>query len=123
MSRNQWILALAKGICERSTDFRYGDFAKQYLPLPPLAEQRAIVRYLENVDGRIRRYVVAKEELVGLLEEERWTVVNRAVTRGLDPNVRLKPSGVEWLGDVPEHWEVKVAQDHMSNEEWRRHHG
>ena len=103
MSRNQWILALAKGIRERSTDFRYGDFAKQYLPLPPLPEQRAIVRYLDYVDGRIRRYVAAKEKLVGLLEEERWVVVNRAVTRGLDPNVRLKPSGVEWLGDVPEH--------------------
>ena len=73
-------------------------------PLPPLAEQRAIVRYLDHVDRRIRRYVAAKEKLVGLLKEERQAVVNRAVTRGLDPNVRLKPSGVEWLGDVPEHW-------------------
>ena len=107
MARNQWILALAKGIRERSTDFRFGEFAKQYLPLPPLAEQRAIVRYLDHVDGRIRRYVAAKEKLVGLLKEERQAVVNRAVTRGLDPNVRLKPSGVEWLGDVPEHWELR----------------
>ena len=64
------------------------------------------MRYLDHVDGRIQRYVAAKEKLVGLLEEERQAVVNRAVTRGLDPNVRLKPSGVEWLGDVPEHWEV-----------------
>ena len=77
------------------------------LPLPPLPEQRGIVRYLDHVDRRIRRYVAAKEKLVGLLEEERQAVVNRAVTRGLDPNVRLKPSGVEWLGDVPEHWEVR----------------
>ena len=61
---------------------------------------------MDHVDGRIRRYVAAKEKLAGLLEEERQAVVNRAVTRGLDPNVRLKPSGVEWLGDVPEHWEV-----------------
>jgi type I restriction enzyme S subunit len=76
-------------------------------PLPPLPEQRAIVRYLDYVDRRIRRYVAAKRKLIGLLEEERQTVVNRAVTRGLDPNVRLKPSGVEWLGDVPEHWEVR----------------
>ena len=78
-----------------------------YLPLPPLAEQAAIVRYLDHVDGRIRRYVDAKRRLVGLLEEENQAIVNRAVTRGLDPNVRLKPSGVEWLGDVPEHWEVR----------------
>ena len=76
------------------------------IPLPPLAEQRAIVRYLDHVDGRIWGYVDAKEKLVGLLEEERQAVVNRAVTRGLDPNVRLKPSGVEWLGDMPKQWRV-----------------
>ena len=73
---------------------------------PPLAEQRAIVRYLDHVDRRIRRYVGAKRKLIALLEEEKQAVINQAVTRGLDPNVRLKPSGVEWLGDVPEHWEV-----------------
>ena len=48
----------------------------------------------------------AKRKLIALLEEEKQAIVNRAVTRGLDPNVGLKPSGVEWLGDVPEHWEV-----------------
>ena len=58
------------------------------------------------MDRRIRRYVAAKRKLIALLEEEKQAVVNRAVTRGLDPSVRLKPSGVEWLGDVPEHWEV-----------------
>ena len=46
-----------------------------------------------------------KERLIGLLEEEKQAIINQAVTRGLDPSVRLKPSGVEWLGDVPEHWE------------------
>ena len=74
--------------------------------LPPLPEQWAIVRYLDHVDQRIRRYVDAKRKLVALLEEEKQSVINQAVTRGLDPNVRLKPSGVEWLGDVPEHWEL-----------------
>ena len=72
--------------------------------LPPLPEQHAIVRYLDHVDRRIRRYVASKRKLVALLEEERQAVVSRAATRGLDPNVRMKPSGVEWLGDVPEHW-------------------
>ena len=49
----------------------------------------------------------AKERLIALLEEERQAVIHQAVTRGLDPNVKLKPSGVEWLGDVPEHWETR----------------
>ena len=62
------------------------------------------MRYLDHVDRRIRRYVNTKRKLIALLEEEKQAIVNRAVTRGLDPNVRLKPSGVEWLGDVPEHW-------------------
>ena len=74
---------------------------------PPLPEQRAIVRYLNYVDRRIQRYVSAKRKLIALLEEEKQSIVNQAVTRGLDPNVPLKPSGVEWLGDVPEHWEVR----------------
>ena len=75
--------------------------------VPPAPEQRAIVRYLDHVDRRIPRYVAAKRKLIALLEEEKQTIVNEAVTRGLDPNVRLKPSGVEWLGDLPEHWEVR----------------
>ena len=115
MARNQWILALAKGIRERSTDFRYSEFAKQALPLPPLAEQRAIVRYLDHVDDRISRYVAAKEKLIALLEEERQAVIHRAVTRGLDPNVPLKPSGVDWLGDVPAHWEVRRLKTLLRN--------
>ena len=76
------------------------------IPRPPLSEQAAIVRYLDHVDRRILRYVSAKRKLIAVLEEEKQAIVNQAVTRGLDPNVRLKPSGVEWLGDVPEHWET-----------------
>ena len=78
------------------------------IPLPPLPEQRAIVRYLDHADRRIRRYVNAKRKLIALLEEEKQAIINRAVTRGLDPNVRLKPSGVEWLGDVPAHWIIRT---------------
>ena len=76
------------------------------LPFPSLIEQRAIARYLDYVDRRIRRYVTAERKLIALLEEEKQAIVSRAVTRGLDPNVRLKPSGVDWLGDVPAHWET-----------------
>jgi type I restriction enzyme S subunit len=76
------------------------------IPLPPLPEQAAIVRFLDYADRRIRRYIFAKQKLIKLLEEQKQAIIHRAVTRGLDPNVRLKPSGVEWLGDVPEHWDV-----------------
>ena len=76
-------------------------------PLPPLDEQTAIVRYLDDAEQRIRAYVSAKERLIALLEEERQAIIHQAVTRGLDPTVKLKPSSVEWLGDVPEHWSLR----------------
>lgn len=78
------------------------------LAVPPVPEQAAIVRFLDYMDRRIRRYIRAKQKLIKLLEEQKQAIIHRAVTRGLDPNVRLKPSGVEWLGDVPEHWEVRL---------------
>jgi type I restriction enzyme S subunit len=111
MARSQWIQSLAKGIRERSTDFRFEGFGSQPVPLPPLPEQAAIVRFLDHADRRIRRYIRAKQKLIKLLEEQKAAIIHRAVTRGLDPNVRLKPSGVEWLGDVPEHWEVSRVKN------------
>jgi type I restriction enzyme, S subunit len=82
----------------------------KYLPclVPPAAEQDAIVRFVTYADRRIRRYIRAKQTLVKLLEEQKKAIIHRAVTRGLDSNVRFKPSGVEWLGDVPEHWQVRA---------------
>lgn len=77
-----------------------------WLPVPSLSEQASIARFLDYADRRIRRYTSAKQKLIKLLEEQKQAIIHRAVTRGLDPNVRLKPSGVEWLGDVPEHWQV-----------------
>ena len=80
------------------------------LPLPPLPEQHAIARYLDHADRRIQRYIQAKEKRITLLHEARQAIITRAVTRGLNPDVPLKPSGVEWLGDVPAHWEVRRAK-------------
>ncbi|MPZ49993.1 MAG: restriction endonuclease subunit S [Dehalococcoidia bacterium] len=85
----------------------YEALSRSEIPLPPPEEQEAIVRFLDHADRRIRRYIAAKQRLIKLLEEQKQAIIQRAVTRGLDPNVRLKPSGVEWLGDIPEHWEVK----------------
>ena len=76
------------------------------LPYPCPTEQTAIVRFLDHADRRIRRYIRAKQKLIKLLEEQKQAIIQRAVTRGLDPTVRLKPSWVEWLGHVPEHWDV-----------------
>src|SRR5664280_993964 len=85
----------------------YEKLSRSELPFPSLSEQSAIVRYLDYIDRRIRRYIRTKQKLIKLLEEQKQAIIHQAVTRGLDPNVRLKPSGVEWLGDVPEHWEVR----------------
>lgn len=97
----------AKGLVEGFWRLYTDDFYQIKLSLPPISEQSAIVRFLDQADRRIRRYIRAKQKLIKLLEEQKQGILLRAVTRGLDPSVRLKPSGVEWLGDVPEHWAVK----------------
>jgi type I restriction enzyme S subunit len=88
-------------------DLNVGNFALVDLPLPPMDEQRAIGRFLDYADRRIRKYIAAKRKLIALLEEQKRAIIQQAVTRGLDPNVRLKDSGMPWIGMVPEHWEVK----------------
>lgn len=75
--------------------------------LPPFPEQAKIVRYLDYVGRRVRQFVKAKQKLIGLLEEQKQAIIHRAVTRGLDPDVSLKDSGIEWLGETPEHWEIQ----------------
>ena len=91
-------------------NLRWGDLKYLPCPVPPLSEQTSIVRYLDRADSRLQHYISAKERLIELLTEQKQAIINRAVTRGLDPNVPLKPSGVEWLGDVPAHWEVRRAK-------------
>ena len=75
------------------------------VPIPPPDEQAAIVRFLAALDGRVNRFVRAKRRLIELLTEQKQAIITQAVTRGLDPNAKLKASGIDWLGDVPEHWE------------------
>ena len=101
------LVRIGNGILDHRLRIPVGLLKQETLARPPLSEQQAIVRYLDHVDGRIRRLVDAKRRLISLLEEERQAVINQAVTRGLDPNVDLKPSGVDWLGDIPAHWEVR----------------
>ena len=88
----------------------YEKLSRSRVPLPPLPEQVAIARYLNYVDVRVRRLTEAKRKLIGLLTEYKQAIVHRAVTRGLDPNVPLKDCGIEWLGMVPQHWEIQRAK-------------
>ena len=75
-------------------------------PLPSLSEQYAIARFLDRVTARIDALVARKERLIELLQEKRTALITRAVTRGLDPSVPMKDSGVDWLGEIPAHWDV-----------------
>ncbi|RIK33486.1 MAG: restriction endonuclease subunit S [Chloroflexi bacterium] len=85
----------------------FSDLKRMPVLIPPPDEQAAIVRFLDHANRRIDRYIRAKRKLITLLNEQKQAIIHQAVTRGLDPNVRFKPTGVEWLGEVPEHWEVK----------------
>ena len=84
----------------------FSDLKRMPVAVPPPSEQATIVRFLEHIDRRVNRFVRAKRRLVALLNEQKQAIIHRAVTRGLDPDVRLKPSGVAWLGDVPEGWRI-----------------
>ena len=74
--------------------------------IPPVVEQDAIVRFLDWANGRLERAIRAKRKVIALLNEQKQAIIHRAVTRGLDPSVPLKPSGIPWLGDIPQHWEI-----------------
>ncbi len=106
MAHTGYISALSKGIRERSTDFRFSEFKEQCLPVPPRSEQRAIATFLDHQTARIDTLIAKMERLLELLEEKRTALITRAVTKGLDPDVPMKDSGVEWLGEVPGHWEL-----------------
>lgn len=106
MATTGFIESLAKGIRERSTDFRWATFAEQLLPHPPKAEQDAIVASLDRATTRIDTLVAKKTRFIELLREKRQALITHAVTKGLDPNVPMKDSGVEWLSEVPETWDT-----------------
>ena len=109
MDLNQYSIAAAQpGLSvERVLNLR--------LPVPPTSEQAAIVRFLDHADRRIRRYIRAKRKLIALLEEQRQAIIHEAVAGRIDvrtgrPYPAHKDSGVEWLGQVPAHWQVRAAK-------------
>lgn len=107
-----FIQVSCSAVRERAPRLRFPNFGEMLLPLPPCEEQTAIVRFLSRVDRKTQRAIQAKQKLIKLLEEQKQVLIHRYVAGQIDvrtgnPYPAYKPSGVEWLGDVPEHWEVR----------------
>lgn len=117
MAKTGYIQSLYRGIRERSSDFRFEVFGNQFLPVPPPAEQEAIVAYLDEKTAKIDRLIELKEREIKLLNEKKQAVISKVVTRGLDPNAELVDSGVDWIGKVPRGWKKDrlkyVAQSNL----------
>ncbi len=85
----------------------WSTLSKIKYPLPPKPEQTAIAQFLDRKTAEIKAFIELKEKTIALLKERKTAIINQAVTKGLDPNVEMKDSGIEWLGEIPKHWEVK----------------
>ena len=106
------IKAVSTGVVESRLRLYTDDLYRLEALVPPFSEQAAIVRFLDHADRRIRHYIRAKQKLIALLEEQKQAIIHQAVTGQIDvrtdePYPSYKPSGVKWLGDTPEHWEVR----------------
>ncbi|MGW5458355.1 restriction endonuclease subunit S [Streptomyces sp. NPDC003996] len=110
MALSGWITALAKGIRERSTDFRFSQFGSQYLPVPPTEEQHAIVKYVGHIEREVGSAIRVKGQLISLLNEQKNAIRHTYLTRGLDPSTTLKKAGVPGIDLIPAHWEVMRAK-------------
>lgn len=84
----------------------FKEFGRETILIPPKEEQTAIARFLDYKLAKINRFIQKKKQLIKLLNEQKAAIINQAVTKGLDPNAKMKDSGIEWLGEIPEHWEV-----------------
>jgi type I restriction enzyme S subunit len=102
---NQFVVA-SKGVgdIQRQIYWPYLRIVQVAIPTPE--EQQAIVRFLDYANRLMGRFIRAKKQVIALLNEQKQAIIRRAVTRGIDPNVPLKPSGIHWLGDIPQHWEI-----------------
>lgn len=106
MSRSGKIESLARSIRERTTDFRWNMWSVINFPFPPVEEQKLISRYLDKKTSQIDSLISKIEKKIELLKEQRTSLINQYVTKGLAPNVDMKDSGVEWIGKIPKHWEI-----------------
>ena len=114
------IQSLAKGIRERSTDFRYKEFGDLFYQQPPIKEQQSIATYLDQKCSEIDELITLQEEMITKLQSYKQSVITEAVTKGLDKNVPLKDSGIEWIGEIPEHWTLKRIKNICDNLDYLR---
>src|SRR5690554_3301850 len=96
-----------KGIVDDMWSTKYFDMKYIKVPCPPKEEQIAIANYLDKQSKKIKHFIKKKQTFIELLKEQRQAVINKAVTKGINPNVKLKDSGIDWLGDIPEHWGLR----------------
>lgn len=106
ISKSGWIEALAKSVRERTSEFGWSELAAQAVVVPRLEEQNEIVSYLDQETSQIDHLISKKEQLIEKLIERRKVIITQAVTKGLEPNVPMKDSGVEWVGQVPASWGI-----------------
>ena len=97
----------SKGVTPSRARLYSDSLFKIEFPIPPVIEQRTITSFLDYKCRQIDTFIKKKKRLIALLEEQKTAIINKAVTKGLDPSVAMKPSGVEWLGEIPAHWEVR----------------
>jgi type I restriction enzyme S subunit len=95
-----------KGIVADLWSTRYAEMKNIVVPLLPMDEQEAIANFLDRETARIDKLIAEKQTFIKLLKEKRQTLISHVVTKGLNPNVKMKDSGIEWIGEVPEHWTV-----------------
>ena len=107
---------LYKGLGKTGTQLNLNTYTvgEIKIPIPPLPEQKAIASFLDEKTARIDDLVEKKERLLELLKEKRTALISHAVTKGLDPSVAMKDSGIEWLGEIPRHWEVRKLNSIVS---------
>ena len=83
----------------------YNELKNQFIPKPSIIEQEAIARYLDEATLKINEAIAQQQKMIDLLNERKQIIINNAVTKGLDPNVKMKPSDIDWIGEIPKHWE------------------
>ncbi len=108
------IKASSTGVVESRLRLYSDELGRIVATIPPPNEQAAIVKFLDWANGRLERTIRAKRKAITLLNEQKQAIIHRAVTRGLDPTVALKPSGIPWIGDIPEHWEARKLRQLLS---------
>lgn len=96
----------SRGIMDMRLRLYFTRFGDIKLPYPSIEEQNKIVEYLRFKLTKIDRFIFKKKQLIKLLNEQKAAIINQAVTKGLDPNVKMKPSGIDWLGDIPKYWKL-----------------